>query len=215
MVLLVLFALPLYGSGTVGPIDRLGPVYPIIEPDWSTWLPKQAEKRLRERPLTFSGDQIRDAINRKMPKTDFPEVKVSRRYTVDPSVQVGLPVTDHTGKIVIPAGARVNPLERLPSLVRSTHERSGGANAQQLDAPFRPIVIIDGTKTKQIDWASGIQGNPLVLLTAGDVLDLSRRFGRQIYPAPGALIERFTIERVPLMISSKNGVIEVEEVVLR
>lgn len=195
MVLLVLFALPLYGSGTIGPIDRLGPVYLIIEPDWSTWLPKQAERRLRERPLTFSGDQIREAINRKMPKTDFSEVKVSRRYTMDPSVQVGLPVTDHTGKIVIPAGARINPLGRLPS--------------------FRPIVIIDGTKKKQIEWAGEIQGSPLVLVTAGDVLDLSRRFERQIYPAPSALIERFAIERVPVMISSKNGVIEVEEVVLR
>lgn len=195
MVLLVFFALPLYGSGTIGPIDRLGPVYPIIEPDWSTWLPKQAERRLRERPLTFSRDQIRGALNRKMLKTHFPEVKVSRRYIVDPSVQVGLPVTDQAGKIVISAGARVNPLEHLPF--------------------FRPIVIIDATKKKQVEWATGIQGSPLVLITTGDVVELSQRFGRQIYPAPSALIERFAIERVPAMISSKNGMIEVEEVVLR
>ncbi len=195
MVLLVFFALPLYGSGAVGPIDRLGPVYPIIEPDWSTWLPKQAEKRLRERPLTFSRDQIREAINRKMSKTGLPEVTVSRRYSVDPFMQVSLPVTDHTGRIVISAGTRVNALERLPS--------------------FRPIMIIHGTKKKQIEWAAGIQGSPLVLVTAGDFLDLSRHFGRQIYPAPSALIERFAIERVPAMLSSKNGMIEVEEVVLR
>ncbi len=195
MVLLGLVALPLYGSGTVGPIDRLGPVYPIIEQDWSTWLPTQAEKRLKERPLTFSRDQFKNALNRMMPKTHVPEVKVSRRYSVDPSVQVGLPVTDHTGRIVISAGTRVNPLERLPS--------------------FRPIMIIDGTKKKQIEWAAGIQGSPLVFVTAGDVLDLSRHFGRQIYPAPSALIERFAIERVPAMLSSKNGMIEVEEVVLR
>lgn len=194
MILLFLFALPLYGSGAISSIDRLGPVYPIIEPDWSTWLPKQAEKRLRERPLTFSENQIRSALNQMMPKIDYPEVKVSRKYTVDPSVQVGLPVTDQTGRIIIPAGARINPLERLPS--------------------FRPIVVIDGTKKKQADWAAGVQGSPLVLITAGDVLDLSRRFGRQIYPAPSTLIERFAIERVPVMLSSKNGVIEIEEVVL-
>lgn len=195
MGLLLLFALPLYGSGAISSIDRLGPVYPIIEPDWSSWLPKQAEKRLKERPLTFSRDQFKNALNRMMPKTHVPEVKVSRRYSVDPSVQVGLPVTDHTGRIVISAGTRVNPLERLPS--------------------YRPIVIIDGTKKKQVDWAAEIQGSPLVLITTGDVFDLSRRFGRQIYPAPSALIERFAIERVPAMISSKNGMIEVEEVVLR
>jgi len=195
MILLALFTLPLRGSGSVGPVERLGPVYPIIEPDWSTWFPRQAEKHLRERPLTFSRDQVREAIKRKMPEIDLAEVKVSRTYTVDPSVQVGRPVTDHTGKVVVPAGARVNPLERLPV--------------------FRPIVIIDGLKKKQVVWVAGLQESPLVLITSGDAFDLSQRLGRPVYPAPKALIERFAIERTPVMLSSKNGMIKVEEVALR
>lgn len=193
-ILLASFTLPLYGSGAVGPVDRLGPVYPIIEPDWSTWLPQQAEKRLRERPPTFSRDQVREAIKQKMPEIDLPDVTVPRTYAVDPSVQVGRPVTDHTGKIVVSAGARVNPLDRVPV--------------------FRPIVIINGMKKKQVEWAARLQESPLVLITAGDVFDLSQRLGRPVYPAPKALIERFAIERVPVVFSSRNGMIAVEEVAL-
>lgn len=194
MILLASFTLPLYGSGAVSLVDRLGPVYPIIEPDWSTWLPQQAEKRLRERPPTLSRDQVREAIKQKMPEIDLPDVKVPRTYTVDPSVQVGRPVADHTGQIVVPAGARVNPLEHLPA--------------------FRPIVIINGMKKKQVAWAAGLQESPLVLITAGDVFDLSQRLGRPVYPAPKALIERFAIERAPVMLSSRDGMIEIEEVAL-
>lgn len=182
------------GNGTVGQIDRLGPVYPIIEPDWSTWLPRQAEKRLRERPLIFSRDQLREAIKRKMPEIGLPEVKVSRKYTVDPSVRIGRPVSDHTGRILVPAGSRVNPLEHLPTI--------------------RPIVIINGLKKKQVAWAAGLRESPLVLITAGDIFDLSQQFGRPVYPAPKALIERFVIERAPVMLSSKGGMIEIEEVAL-
>lgn len=193
MVLLASFTLPLYGSGAVSLVDRLGPVYPIIEPDWSTWLPKEAERRLRERP-SFSREQVRETIKRKMPEIDLPEVKVSRKYKVDPSVRIGWPVSDHTGRILIPAGSRVNPLERLPTI--------------------RPIVIIDGLKKKQVAWAARLRESPLVLITAGDIFDLSQQFGRPVYPAPKALIERFAIERVPVVLSSRNGMIAVEEVAL-
>lgn len=194
MILLALFTLPLYGSGAVSLVERLGPVYPIVEPDWSTWLPQQAEKRLRERPPTFSRDQVRKAIKQKMSEIDLPEVKIPRTYTMDPSVQVGRPLTDHTGKIVVPAGARVNPLDHLPT--------------------FRPIVIVNGLKQKQVAWAAKLQESPLVLITAGDVFDLSQRFGRPVYPVPKALIDRFAIERAPVMLSSKGGMIEIEEVAL-
>lgn len=203
MVLLTSLALPFYGStgrttdgsGVVSQVERLGPVYPVIEPDWSTWLPQQAEKRLRERAPTLSRDRVREAIKQKMPEIDLLDVKIPRTYTVDPSVQVGRPVTDHTGKIVVPAGARVNPLERLPF--------------------FRPIIVIDGRKANQTKWAGGLEHQPLILVTSGDLFALSDRFGRQIYPVPEALIERFSIGRVPVILSARGGMIEIEEVVLR
>lgn len=202
VILCALLAFPLYGStglipdgsGVVSQVDRLGPVYLVIEPDWSTWLPQQAEKRLRERAPTLSRDRVREAIKQKMPEIDLLDVKIPRTYTVDPSVQVGRPVTDHTGRILIPAGSRVNPLERLLF--------------------FRPIIVIDGRKANQVAWAGGLEEQPLILVTGGDLFALSDRFRRPVYPAPKALIERFAIERAPVMLSSKGRMIEIEEVAL-
>jgi conjugal transfer pilus assembly protein TraW len=190
--LLVLMALPLQGNS---PLDRLGPVYPIIEPDWLEWLPKQAEKRLRERPLALSKEQIKEAIQRQMPHMDLPEVKVPRTYYVDPAVKVNQPVADHTGRIVIPAGGRINPLEYLPG--------------------FRLIVVVDGRKEQQVEWVKGVitQIRPLVLITAGDVLELNTMLGMAVYPAPQAIIDRFSIQRVPVILSRQGKTLKVEEVV--
>ena len=190
--LLLLIAIPLQGNTTS---DRLGPVYPIIEPDWLEWLPKQAEKRLKERPFALSKEQLQQAIQRQMPHMDLPEVKVPRTYYVDPAVRVNQPVADYTGRIVIPAGGRINPLEYLPA--------------------FRPIVIIDGRKERHVEWVKGIitQTRPLVLITAGDVLELNTMLGMAVYPAPQAIIDRFSIQRVPVMLSRQGKTLKVEEVV--
>jgi conjugal transfer pilus assembly protein TraW len=189
--LVVLISQPIYGSSTQ---DRLGPVYPIIEPDWLEWLPKQAEKRLGEMTRSFSESQLKEAIQRQMPEIELPEVKTTRIYYVDPSVRTNQPVTDHQGKIVVPSGSRVNPLEHLPE--------------------FRPIAIIDGKKKKQVEWAKGriLSLKPMVLITRGDVLDLDHQLGVSVYPVPKALIERFTIERVPVLLSEEGKQIRIEEV---
>jgi len=190
--LLVLIALPIYGNSTT---DRLGPVYPIIEPDWLEWLPKQAEKRLRERPPSFSKEQLKEAIQRQIPEIELPEVKSSRTYMVDPSVRTSRPVTDQEGNIMVPAGSLINPLERM--------------------IEFRPVIIIDGKRKKQVEWAKGITPSlqPLVLITRGDVLELNKLLGVSVYPVPKALIDRFSIKRVPVILSQEGKQIKVEEVV--
>lgn len=190
--LLVLMALPLQGNLAA---DRLGPIYPIIEPDWLEWLPKQAEKRLRERSLTLSKDQLKQTIRRQMSGLDLPDAKVPRTYFVDPAVKINQPVADHTGNIVIPAGGRINPLEYLPA--------------------FRPIVIIDGRKERHVEWLKGIitQTRPLVLISSGDVIALNKQLDVPIYPVPKGLIERFSIERVPVLLSQEGKRIRVEEMV--
>jgi len=173
--------------------DRLEPVYPITEPDWLEWLPQQAEKRLREKPVTLSREQLKQAIQRQMPDKNLPEVKALRTYYIDPTVKASQPVADHTGKIVIPAGGNINPLEHLPA--------------------FRPIVILDGSRKRQVEWLKKTitKENPLVLITSGDVVALSSRLGSPIYPAPPDLLSRFSIERVPVILSAEEKLVKVEE----
>jgi hypothetical protein len=54
---------------------------------------------------------------------------------------------------------------------------------------------------------------PLVLLTRGDVVDLGQRFGMPVYPVPESLLDRFSIERVPVILTQDGPRIKVEEVV--
>ena len=190
--LLMLIVLPVYGAGMT---DRVGPVYPITEPDWLEWLPKQAEKRLRQQPPTLTKEQLKAAVQMQMPKIELPEVTSPRSYTINPSVRTSRPVTDQTGRIVVPAGTLTNPLERILT--------------------FRPILVIDGKKDQQVEWAKRLLPslNPLVLLVGGDLFDVNRRLGVPVYPAPNALIEKFSIERVPVILSQAGKLIKVEEVV--
>ena len=130
-----------------------------------------------------------------MPLITLPEVRRSRTYFVDPSVQINKPVTDHNGKIVAQIGARVNPLEHLPG--------------------FRPIAIIDGEKERQVEWLKrlAIKHKPTILITGGDALELGKLIEFPVYPVPEKLLERFSIQRVPVILSQEGKKIKVQEVV--
>lgn len=198
LVAVSLLALSITGSllqaGSAGTADRVGPVYPIIEPDWSTWLPAQMQKRLKQRPLTVSRDHVRAAIRRQVPDLDLPEVNIPRTYTVDPSVRVPRPGADPLGR-AFAAGETLNPMMYLVG--------------------FRPIVVIDGGKERHVQWAKGVLGerNAVVLTLAGDVPAFSARLGAPVYPAPPLLLERLSITRVPVVISQAGKLVRVEEVV--
>ncbi|MEW6682671.1 MAG: hypothetical protein AB1451_07075 [Nitrospirota bacterium] len=182
-------------AGPAHQSDRIGPVYPIIEPDWSTWLPKQIQKRLAEQPLTVSRNQIRAALNRQVSDFDLPEVKTPRTYTIDPSVRVPHPGTDPLGR-TLAVGEPLNPMTYL--------------------AGFRPIVVIDSRKERHVEWAKRAltETNSIVLTLTGDGLTLSARLGAPVYPAPPQLLERLSITRVPVVISGADGRrVRVEEVI--
>jgi conjugal transfer pilus assembly protein TraW len=130
-----------------------------------------------------------------MPKFLLPEVKVPRTYYIDPSAKVSQPIVDHTGKIVVQTGGKINPLDHLPG--------------------FRPIIIMDGRKERQVVWAKEVIATirPRVLISGGDVIGLSKHFGVPVYPVPQALIDKFSIERVPVILSQEGKQIKVEEVI--
>lgn len=181
-------------AGPVGEADRLGPVYPILEPDWSIWLPAQLDKRLGKRSLTASLDQVRAAFRRQIPDLELPEVKTPRTYTVDPSVRVPHPAIDPLSRNLT-AGETFNPTTYL--------------------AGFRPMIVIDGRKERHVQWAKRAltKANSIVLTLAGDVPALSARLGSPVYPAPPQLLERLSVTRVPVVISQADGLVRVEEVV--
>ncbi|MFZ5862397.1 MAG: hypothetical protein ACOYXR_06135 [Nitrospirota bacterium] len=182
------------GAGSAGYADRLGPTYPILEPDWSTWLPAQMQKRLEKQSLGLPRDRVRSALRRQDRDLDLPEAMTPRTYTVDPTVRVPRPATDLVGRNLA-AGEALNPMSYL--------------------AGFRPILIIDGGKDRHVQWAKRIlaRTNSIVLALSGDVPALSARLGAPVYFAPPLLLERLSITRAPVVVSGEGGLVRVDEVV--
>lgn len=188
-----LLFLILIGSAQVESEEHLsGPTYPILEPDWREWLPKQLENKISHDPGLWR-KRLEESVRRQIPQWDLPEVKVSSTRMIDPTVTLQKPVFDRSGHFsMVPV--TINPLAM---------------------APFsRSIFIFDGRKERQIQLARRLSNQPMItLITAGDPLFLSRLFRQPVYPVSQELLTRFGISRVPVLLNRLDKVIRLEEVV--
>lgn len=170
---------------------QLGRVYPILEPDWREWIPKQLEKKLAHDPEWWK-KKLEAAFQRQTPQWDLPEVSVPSSRVLDPSVTVRKPVFDRSGRLKF-LPVKVNPIDMVPL--------------------SRPILVLDGRKERQVDLAKRLPKQPIVILiTAGDPVLLKRVLGQPVYSAPKEVFKKLEIERVPVLIRQENGKIKVEEI---
>jgi conjugal transfer pilus assembly protein TraW len=122
----------------------------------------------------------------------LPTASVETKQFLDLTYTVPWEIADAEGNIVYPKGYRYNPL---------TNRR------------FRTMIIIDGSKPKQLDWAEHREGatDPMtrIVITQGDLAAVSRRFKRRIYRLHPQVAERFGIETVPTIVQQKGAVLAV------
>ncbi|GJL61905.1 MAG: hypothetical protein NPIRA04_05590 [Nitrospirales bacterium] len=135
---------------------------------------------------------------RQGPKIPLPVVTKDRvRYT-DPTVAVPEDVIEpQSGLVMATAGTRINPLAHV-----------------QLNETY---VILDATDPKQVEaMDSTVSGstrhNLTVMVTAGDVFTLVRRWQRPVYWVNPTIIERFGVKAVPSIITQEGQRFRVEEV---
>jgi conjugal transfer pilus assembly protein TraW len=122
----------------------------------------------------------------------LPAATVETEQFLDLTYTVPWDITDAEGNIVYPKGYRYNPL---------TNRR------------FRTMIIIDGSKPKQLDWADHVEGSadPMtrIVITRGDLAAVSRRFKRRVYRLHPQVAERFGIETIPTTVQQKGAVLAV------
>ena len=177
----------------------VGPVYPIAEPD----LLATIEQRLTS--MAESGELTRleaDAKARYRAYAErpqgvhLPRATKDRTYYVDPSLTVPYDITDHEGRIIHAAGTTVNPLDHITLSQR--------------------LLFFDGDDPEQVAWArSMIERDPLrvkPILTNGPVLALMKKWQVRLYfDQRGKLVERFGIERVPVLVAQEGRRLKVIE----
>ena len=122
----------------------------------------------------------------------LPTASVEMEQFLDLTYTVPWDIADAEGNIVYPKGYRYNPL---------TNRR------------FRTMIIIDGSKSDQLDWAEHAESaaDPMtrIVTTQGDLAAVSRRFNRRVYRLHPQVAERFGIKTVPTIVQQKGAVLAV------
>lgn len=182
-------------------LGAIGPVYPIHEESaLDTILRRLKEKERTGELKRIQQEAVRRSINSaKNPKPVEGLTAVAERSQrlIDPTVSYTKAITTDEGQIVVPAGAKINPL-----LVTRLSKRLvffDGRDRAQAEA-VRRVVAKDGVRVKPI-------------LVAGSWYDTTKAWKTQVYyDQAGTLSRRFGIKAVPTVISQQGEMLLLEEV---
>jgi conjugal transfer pilus assembly protein TraW len=182
-------------------LGAVGPLYPIDEPD----LLVQIQRALKAKEASGEIDRYyRDAraraqrsIEAPAPVASLATVTAHRTYRVDPSVTVAEAITDNTGRIIVPAGTRVNPLDTVTLTKR--------------------LFFFDARDSRQVEQAKAILDRDgagvKLILVAGSYMDLMRAWKRRVYfDQDGQIVKRLGLTRVPALVAQDGNRLRVDEV---
>jgi len=178
-----------------------GATWPVIEPD----LLEEIEARLLE--LQQSGelarlqDEARTSARQRLEEPeavpDIAPARERRTRLFDPAITVAQDIRTPDGTLIAAAGARIDPLERLPLT--------------------RDLVFIDGRRESETAWALAQEreaGRPVkIVLLAGRPLDLMRRHRRPFFfDTGGRLAARFDVRFTPTLIERDGARLRLTEI---
>lgn len=181
-------------------LGAIGPVYAITEPD----LMVDIDTTLRQatangRLARFEQDartRILRGIEDPPPLAGITKATSRRTRFHDPSMVVPEAITDTAGRIVVPAGTRVNPLDTVTL--------------------SKPLLFFDGRDDAQVTRARELfdrhRGAMKPILTAGSWLALMRRWKQPVYfDQHGQITARLGITRVPALVTQEGRRLRIDE----
>ncbi|EER22299.1 type-F conjugative transfer system protein TraW [Rickettsia endosymbiont of Ixodes scapularis] len=138
-------------------------------------------------------EKVKKKIARPLPVLGLHKAIKARSWKYDPTFTQQTTIKDQNGRVIVPAGTKVNPLVAL----------SWGD----------PLILIDGDDASQVAWAKAQQGK--IVLTNGSPIELSQTVNREIYfDQGGMLATRFKIEAIPAIIEQDGKELRIREVAL-
>ncbi len=169
-------------------LGTVGPVNDIIEPD----LVELIKERVAEVDIELRAKQSVRSYWQRAPFIDIPKATEPRVRLVDPTVTTENDLRDHEGRLIAPAGTKINPLTALPFTTR--------------------ILVFDGTDAEQLRWAKDhiLEDRKTILITTRISREVGWPAWKQMHKALGRpvnllqakIAERFFVERTPSMIEA-------------
>lgn len=184
-------------------LGKIGPTYPIKEQDMLEWIQKKVQSKVDSGEVARYQQAQREIIVQNLknpaPLTTVSNATKNRTFFYDPTFVVEEPVLDDKGRILVPGGTVINPLERV-----------------QLS---RALIFIDGRDKRQVAFAKKFidKRNGLVrpVLTAGSYFDLMKAWQMPVYfDQKSALIRQFGIRHVPAIVIQDGRKLRIDEIAL-
>lgn len=182
-------------------LGAIGPTYPIGEQSALDMIMERLKEKERTGELQrLQEEAIRRSVNsvKNMKPVEGIATAVERRERlIDPTVHYTKSVTTEDGRIVVPAGTKLNPLDMIT--LSKTLVFFDGRDRAQREA-VRKLVAKDSKRVKPI-------------LVAGSWYDMSKAWKVQVfYDQKGTLSKRFGIQAVPAVIRQRGNMLSLEEI---
>ena len=199
--MLGLMALAMSMTASAANLGTIGPVYPIkeshaIEQIKARLLAKQASGELA-RLQEDAAKRARATALTPASVAGLSRAVMPRHYIFDPSVRVEQAMLDQNGRVIVPPGTVVNPLE--------------------LVSFDRVLLFFDGRDPGQVKAARAILDQETLPVTAilvgGTPMALMRVWDRRVFfDQGGRLVARFGIKAVPATVRRNGLMLQIDEV---
>ena len=173
-----------------------GSLFPIAEPDIRDVMMEQIKKVDWDKINNGMVDSAKTYLDR-LPSAGLPRALETKTIWVDPSViassDISAPVKKEDGsyqwEVIVPAGSKVNPLEKITTVQR--------------------MLFFDAADADQVDFAvQALKKHKVALdlvLTGGNIKDVANLVGRPVFHANSALLAKAKVDHVPALVGQGRG----------
>ncbi len=181
-------------------LGRVGPVWPVAEPDLLALIQTRLEEKQRNGELARIQAEFaarsRRAIESPAPVEGLVRTRTPRSFLFDPTVTAPEAVRDHEGRVLVAAGTRVNPLDYV--------------------GLSQPLIFFDARDRDQAKAALALrqrhQGRAHLILTGGSYVDFMKRHDLRVYyDQQGLLVRRLGIRQVPARVTQEGRMLRIDE----
>ena len=182
-------------------LGRLGPTYEIIERDLIEVIQDKFRRMDKSGELSKMQEdykrQVIGAVERPKAVRGIRATETARTFYIDPTWTLDRNVVDEKGRVLFPAGTKVNPFD--------------------YDKMSKTLLFFDTRSKEQVAFAKRFMAESKMLvkpiLVGGEPLKLMREWKREVfYDQGGALTRRFTIIQSPAVVSQEGKKLRVDEI---
>lgn len=180
-----------------------GRIYPIVEKDYMKVLQSRAQKEVESGQWAQRVDKWKKIAISKSNRPEgiiLPRAQATTSHLFDPSTITPNDIRDTSGRLIHPAGTKVNPLSFI--------------------AMTKQLLFIDGDDKEQVDWmVAATNETPeqfKIILTNGPVIDLMTELNRRLYfDQKQALVNKLAINKLPALVYQEGLYLRIDEMAIQ